>query len=55
MAGHWDTVEVRSNDVPFADDTFDIIIEVRHYDSNICAYWDLTVTGNLAVSNETCN
>ena len=55
LTGHTDTVEVRRDDVPIFSDTFDVVIEVRYFDSNICAYWTLDVTGNTAVSNSTCN
>lgn len=55
LSGHYDAVEVRANDDFGADDSHDIIIEVRHYQSNRCAYWDLEVEGNTSVVNQTCN
>ena len=55
LEGHYDTVNVRSNDDIFADDSFDVTIEVRHWQTNYCASWTLTVFGNTAVGSETCN
>jgi hypothetical protein len=50
--GHWDTVEVYNDDDWFGqDDTFDIVIEVRHKSSTLCAYWELYVYGNTDVSS----
>jgi hypothetical protein len=42
------------DDDPSVDDTADFIVEVRHYESNRCAYWDLDITGNTSVTNVTC-
>jgi hypothetical protein len=53
--GHTDTVQVRANDEFAIDDTIDIIVEVRHFSSTVCAFWDLQVTGNTSVSTTTCN
>jgi hypothetical protein len=33
----------------------DVVVEVRHWTSSVCAPWTLTVTGNTTVSVETCN
>jgi hypothetical protein len=55
MTGHTDTVYVRSNDDLGPDDTFNVIIEVRHWASTVCANWNLAVTGNTSVGTETCN
>jgi len=55
LSGHVDTVNVRRDDSWAVDDSFDVIVEVRHFASNLCAYWDLTVTGNTTVSTTTCN
>jgi hypothetical protein len=54
LTGHTDTVRVRMDDDPSVDDTADFIVEVRHYESNRCAYWDLDITGNTSVTNVTC-
>lgn len=46
-----DVVSIRNpDDTPIGgfDDTFDIVIEVRHFSSNRCASWSLTVQGNVA-------
>ncbi|MCA9674275.1 MAG: hypothetical protein H6708_27580 [Kofleriaceae bacterium] len=57
LTGHTDTVYIRGDDDWLSGETddFDMIIEVRHYSSNRCAYWNLTVTGNTSVSNVTCD
>jgi hypothetical protein len=55
LTGHTDTVGVRANDSFGVDDTFDVVIEVRHFASNMCAYWSLEVSGNEAVGAATCN
>ena len=55
LTGHFDTVNVRRDDGPFSDDSFDITIEVRHFQSSFCANWGLTVFGNTAVNAATCN
>ncbi len=49
-----DTVTVRRDDFVGSDDSFDVIVEVRHYSSTLCANWTLTVQGNTAASSETC-
>jgi hypothetical protein len=55
LDGHWDTVEIRREDFPGVPDDFDVIVEVRHWDSTLCASWQLTVTGNTLVADTTCN
>ena len=36
------------------DDDADLIIEVRHYSSTVCANWTLQVQGNTVVSTANC-
>ena len=55
MDGHFDTVLVRADDQFGVDDTIDVIVEIRHFASDVCAYWQLEVVGNSAVSTATCN
>ena len=55
LTGHMDVVNVRADDQFMIDDTFEVIIEVRHYASNLCAYWNLNVDGNTTVPSATCN
>lgn len=50
-----DIVEVRTNDSWFIYDDFEVIVEIRHWSSTICADWELTVFGNTSVSRETCD
>lgn len=51
-----DSVVVRAEDTNAAtDNSFDVIIEVRHFSSTVCADWTLTVTGNEFVSTATCS
>jgi hypothetical protein len=52
--GMIDTVSVRTND-DAPSDTMDVVVEVRHWMSNVCGAWTLTVTGNTSVATETCN
>lgn len=47
-----DTVTVRQNDSLFADNTFDVVIEVRWFSG--CGTYFLTVTGNVGASVQTC-
>jgi hypothetical protein len=54
LTGHTDTVQVRTNDDLGPDDDKQIVIEVRHWASNVCAPWSLTVNGNTAVTTENC-
>jgi len=54
-AGQVDTVSVRTNDDSFQTDDMDVVVEVRHFNSSVCAVWTLTVTGNTPVATETCN
>jgi hypothetical protein len=53
-AGVDDVVNLRKNDSG-ATDTFDVLIEVRHYETTVCAPWTLTVTSDTAVATPTCN
>jgi len=52
--GEVDGVTVRRDDSWGADDTFYVIVEVRHYSSTLCANWTLTVQGNTTASSESC-
>lgn len=52
--GATDTVRVRRNDSFISSDSFDILIEVRHASSSVCGDWELTVSGNTAVTSQTC-
>ena len=49
-----DAVTVRRDDSFAINDSFDVIVEVRHYNSTLCANWTLTIQGNTAASSETC-
>jgi len=53
-SGVTDTVTVRRDDSFGSDDSFEVIVEVRHYSSTDCANWTLTVQGNTTASSETC-
>lgn len=55
LTGHDDVVVVRAEDGWGSDDTFDVIVEVRHYNSTLCANWSLNVTGNVTATAATCN
>ncbi len=55
LNGHSDTVSVRADDEFGVDDTFDVVVEIRHYDSSLCAYWDLDISANTLVAAPTCN
>ncbi len=55
LTGHQDVVVVRADDQTMVDDTFDVIVEVRHNASNICAIWSLDITGNVAAASATCD
>ena len=48
--GHTDTVYVKNDDDWLFDDGMNLIIEVRYWSSNRCAYWNLSVTGNVSTS-----
>ena len=56
LDGHVDTVEVRKDDslLPIVDDSFNIVVEVRHVSGASCASWQLNVTGNTVVDAPTC-
>ena len=53
LEGETDTVLVRRTD-EVEDDDADLIIEVRHYSSTVCANWTLQVQGNTVVSTANC-
>ena len=55
LTGHEDVVVVRADDSWGTDDTFVVIVEVRHYNSTVCANWTLDVYGNVSASAATCN
>jgi hypothetical protein len=55
LTGHQDVVVVRADEQPMVDDTFDVIVEVRHRSSNVCAIWSLDITGNVATTEATCD
>ena len=56
LAGHYDYLNIRWDDDWFGeDDTYPVVVEVRHKQSNRCAYWQLLVTGNTTVTTNTCN
>jgi hypothetical protein len=55
MTGHDDVVVVRADDEMFVDDTFDVIVEVRHFNSTVCANWNLNIFGNITASAATCD
>ena len=50
-----DTVDVANDDDLVGDDTFDVVIEVRHFQSVRCANWQLTVSGNRGSSASNCD
>ena len=50
-----DTVDVANDDDIGVDDTFDIVIEVRHFQSARCANWGLTVSGNIGSTANACD
>jgi hypothetical protein len=55
LAGHYDTVDIRNDDDWGSDDDFDAVVEIRYYNSNRCASWTLTVTGDLAAPSNNCD
>ena len=55
LAGHYDIVDIRNDDDWGSDDDIDAIVEIRNYNSNRCAYWTLTVTGDLAAPSNNCD
>jgi hypothetical protein len=50
LTGHTDVVQYNANDDSFHWDDGDIIIEIRHWDSTSCGWWNLTVQGDTSVS-----
>ena len=49
-------VEARSVDgVAPHDDSFDILIEIRYFNSSVCAPWTLDVFGNVGTSTNSCS
>jgi hypothetical protein len=56
LDGHVDSVQVRRDDslLPTTDDSFDVVVEVRHVSGASCASWQLNVTGNTVVDAPTC-
>lgn len=59
LAGHEDVVRPRWTDdwITGEDDTYDVVVEVRHKSSSYCAPWTLTVQGNVDLTGypDTCN
>lgn len=55
MTGHQDVVVVRADEEFMTDDTFHVVVEVRHNASNICAIWSLDITGNVEAAAATCD
>lgn len=55
LTGHHDVVDIRNDDDWGSTDDFDATVEIRYNNSNRCAYWTLTVTGNLAASSNNCD
>ena len=53
--GQTETVHIRRNDTAFADESFDIYIEIRWYDGTSNQQWTLNVLGNGSASIVTCN
>jgi hypothetical protein len=55
--GHWDYVYPRWDDDWGASDDYNVIVEVRHKSSTLCAYWTLQVYGNTDLGGypNTCN
>ncbi|MBI5486991.1 MAG: DUF4215 domain-containing protein [Deltaproteobacteria bacterium] len=53
LTGHTDVVDVARDDTSL-DDTFDVIIEVRHVASSICGNWTLQVDGDTPAMTITC-
>lgn len=49
-----DTVNIGRDD-QVGDTSYDILIEVRYSGANMCGNWGLTVTGNVATGDRTCN
>ena len=47
-------IDLRKNDTA-ATDTFDVLIEVRHYSAPVCAPWVLTIISDTAVTAATCS
>ena len=56
LTGHTDTVNVSNDDDwPGWDDSFDVIVEIRYWSSNRCAYWTLTATGDTGTETNNCD
>ncbi len=58
LTGHHDYVYLRGDDdqpLGGEDDGHWVLLEVRYWASNRCANYSITVTGNTAVSTNTCN
>ncbi len=55
LGGHYDTVYMKTDDDFGTSEDHDVVIEIRHFSSSYCANWQLTVTGNTAVSTVTCD
>jgi hypothetical protein len=56
LTGHTDTVDVSNDDDwPGWDDSFDVIVEIRYWTSNRCAYWTLTATGDTGAETNNCD
>lgn len=49
-AGNDELVELGTDDTFATDDTFEVLVEVRHFFSSACAPWTLSVTGGSGVS-----
>jgi hypothetical protein len=57
LGGHFDMVYPRWGDDFGFDDGYDVIVEIRHVDSNVCAHWTFEVFGNADLDDfpDTCN
>jgi len=55
--GHTDQVQPRWGDDWGEEDTYDVVIEVRHVSSSRCASWNLTILGNASLDGfpNTCD
>ncbi len=54
LAAHDDHVDVRTEDHALSTDPLEVIIEIRHHESNQCGYWSLEVRGHTEVPHATC-
>ena len=52
--GMLDTVLVGRDDEP-GDSSYEIVVEVRWISTTLCGFWNLTVNGNVATANRSCN